>query len=60
CPPQELEALLRFKASMNQSDAELKSWEGNDCCVWRGVRCDEIQMGGHVTKLDLSGLGLST
>ncbi|KAH9307871.1 hypothetical protein KI387_035782, partial [Taxus chinensis] len=53
CPPEQLRALLSFKASLD-------SWEGEDCCVWSGVVCDKIESGGHVTKLDLSDLGLSS
>ncbi|KAF7813195.1 LRR receptor-like serine/threonine-protein kinase GSO2 [Senna tora] len=45
-------ALLRFRASFkNTSQGPLGSWEGSDCCKWKGVGCDPITR--HVIKLDL-------
>ncbi|KAF7813192.1 receptor-like protein EIX2 [Senna tora] len=45
-------ALLKFKESFkNTSQEPLGSWEGSDCCKWKGVGCDPITT--HVIKLDL-------
>ncbi|KAF7815335.1 receptor-like protein EIX1 [Senna tora] len=45
-------ALLRFRESFkNTSQGPLGSWEGSDCCKWKGVGCDPITR--HVIKLDL-------
>ncbi|GLJ24519.1 hypothetical protein SUGI_0468490 [Cryptomeria japonica] len=59
CPPQELKALLTIRNTISDSSGELNSWEGNDCCTWRGVHCDKVEMGKPVYKLDIRGFGLS-
>ncbi|KAF7813194.1 receptor-like protein EIX2 [Senna tora] len=52
CIEHERLALLRFRASFkNTSQGPLGSWEGTDCCKWKGVSCDTIT--GHVIKLHL-------
>ncbi|KAJ9130956.1 hypothetical protein P3X46_033920 [Hevea brasiliensis] len=53
CIKIEREALVKFKTSLsiNSSDS-LPSWEGDDCCRWEGVTCENTT--GHVVKLDLS------
>ncbi|KAF2299488.1 hypothetical protein GH714_032157 [Hevea brasiliensis] len=53
CIKIEREALVKFKTSLsiNSSDS-LPSWEGDDCCRWEEVTCENIT--GHVVKLDLS------
>nr|XP_010910624.1 receptor-like protein EIX1 [Elaeis guineensis] len=43
-------ALLAFKASLNNTQIRLASWQGLDCCTWNGVGCDHA---GHVVKLNL-------
>ncbi|KAJ1423625.1 Leucine-rich repeat [Sesbania bispinosa] len=48
---QERQALLKLKESFTNGNSVLVSWEGNDCCQWEGVECDEIA--GHVVKLEL-------
>eukprot|EP01018_Ginkgo_biloba_P031382 Gb_33036 [translate_table: standard] len=58
CPVEEREALLNFRASLNDSSDHLKSWEGVDCCKWRGVKC--YGEAKHVGTLDLHGFQLST
>ena len=52
CIKSEREALLRFKAGVNDTPGKLSSWVGEDCCQWKGVECDNES--GHVTKLNLS------
>ncbi|XP_054816518.1 receptor-like protein EIX2 isoform X2 [Prosopis cineraria] len=52
CHERERQALLKFRSSFfNTSDGPLGSWEGLNCCHWKGVGCDFIS--GHVIKLDL-------
>ncbi|KAH9307879.1 hypothetical protein KI387_035790 [Taxus chinensis] len=55
CPPHELKALLKFRESVVDDHGNLKSWEGEECCAWRGVECNEMEMGRLVSKLDLHG-----
>eukprot|EP01018_Ginkgo_biloba_P031065 Gb_41187 [translate_table: standard] len=59
CPVEERQALLSFRASFIDSNAHLKSWEGVDCCRWRGVNCSYGEA-KHVVTLDLHGFHLST
>ncbi|XP_057843977.1 DNA damage-repair/toleration protein DRT100 [Cryptomeria japonica] len=42
CPYHESQALLRFKAALNDSEGYLSSWvNGTDCCTeWFGISCD--------------------
>ncbi|OAY77997.1 putative inactive leucine-rich repeat receptor-like protein kinase [Ananas comosus] len=51
CMEIERNALLTFKAGMVDPRNFLSSWEGEDCCKWRGVVCSNIT--GHVVKLNL-------
>ncbi|XP_020082411.1 LRR receptor-like serine/threonine-protein kinase GSO1 [Ananas comosus] len=53
CPDSEREALLKFARDFNQTAAGFSPWEGNDCCEWEGVECDNRT--GHVVHLDLQG-----
>ncbi|XP_059070508.1 receptor-like protein 47 [Cryptomeria japonica] len=42
CPSHESQALLLFKAALNDSEGYLSSWvNGTDCCTsWNGISCD--------------------
>ncbi|CAN1344616.1 Receptor-like protein EIX2 [Linum perenne] len=53
CNQAEREALLNFKADLQDPSSRLSSWVNGseDCCEWHGVVCDEII--GHVTELHL-------
>ncbi|KAL4626224.1 hypothetical protein ACB092_05G080600 [Castanea dentata] len=52
CIKSEREALLRFKAGVIDFPGKLSKWDGEECCHWKGVECDN--QSGHVTKLNLS------
>ncbi|XP_010516662.1 PREDICTED: LRR receptor-like serine/threonine-protein kinase GSO1 [Camelina sativa] len=51
CISTERQALLTFRASLNDTSGRLKSWSGPDCCNWSGVLCDVRT--SHVVKIDL-------
>ncbi|XP_021319970.1 receptor-like protein kinase BRI1-like 3 [Sorghum bicolor] len=52
CITTERAALLSFKKGITSDPANLlASWRGQDCCQWRGIRCNNKT--GHVTKLQL-------
>lgn len=52
CIAAERAALLSFKAGITSDPAKLlKSWRGDDCCSWSGVRCSNET--GHVVGLNL-------
>ncbi|XP_023742161.1 receptor-like protein EIX2 [Lactuca sativa] len=55
CLDKERDALLQFKANLQDPDGSLSTWrpEDDDCCTWEGVTCDN-QTGHHVTELDIS------
>ena len=52
CIQTEREALVSFKAGVNDIPGKLSSWVGEDCCQWKGVVCDNES--GHVIMLNLS------
>ncbi|KAJ3694388.1 hypothetical protein LUZ60_009868 [Juncus effusus] len=51
CLQTERDALLEFKASINDPFHRLASWRGEDCCTWAGIKCSNQT--GHVVKLNL-------
>uniref|UniRef100_A0A8R7QB43 Leucine-rich repeat-containing N-terminal plant-type domain-containing protein n=1 Tax=Triticum urartu TaxID=4572 RepID=A0A8R7QB43_TRIUA len=52
CIPAERAALLSFHMGVTRDSAGvLASWQGQDCCRWRGVSCSNRT--GHVIKLHL-------
>ncbi|OAY79419.1 DNA-damage-repair/toleration protein [Ananas comosus] len=51
CMEVERNALLTFKSGLVDPQNLLSSWEGEDCCKWRGVACSNTT--GHVVKLNL-------
>ncbi|XP_057833040.2 receptor-like protein 7 [Cryptomeria japonica] len=56
CPFPERNLLLDFKAAVVDEYNTLTSWNGFNCCTWRGVSCNLRT--GHVSRLDLSGFNL--
>jgi len=54
CIADERAALLSVKASLLDPNNYLSSWQGEDCCSWKGVRCSAKT--GHVVKLNLRGM----
>ncbi|GJN18082.1 hypothetical protein PR202_gb05203 [Eleusine coracana subsp. coracana] len=50
----ERDALLAFRAGLTDPDSYLASWQGEDCCQWKGVRCSSHT--GHVVELALRSL----
>ncbi|KAH7690678.1 Leucine-rich repeat protein [Dioscorea alata] len=51
CKEGERKTLLDFKEGLKDRGGRLSSWIGQDCCIWRGVQCDNQT--GHVVQLDL-------
>ncbi|KAL2478320.1 disease resistance family protein/LRR family protein [Forsythia ovata] len=51
CRATDREALLDFKNGLNDPENRLLSWRGLDCCLWRGIGCNNAT--GSVTKVDL-------
>ncbi|TVU34445.1 hypothetical protein EJB05_16277, partial [Eragrostis curvula] len=47
-------ALLVFRAGLTDPGNYLSSWQGEDCCQWKGVRCSNRT--GHVVELRLNSL----
>ncbi|XP_044971876.1 receptor-like protein EIX2 [Hordeum vulgare subsp. vulgare] len=52
CIPVERAALLSFKEGITSNNSNLlASWQGQDCCRWRGISCSNQT--GNVIKLHL-------
>ncbi|KAL2230429.1 UNVERIFIED_CONTAM: Receptor-like protein EIX2 [Sesamum indicum] len=51
CLPSDRRALLDFKNGLNDPENVLSSWQGADCCGWRGIVCDNVT--GGVLVIDL-------
>ncbi|CAN6360994.1 unnamed protein product [Urochloa humidicola] len=54
CIAYERDALLSVKASLLDPNNYLSSWQGEDCCSWKGVKCSKKT--GHVVKLKVTGI----
>ncbi|KAK3183791.1 hypothetical protein Dsin_031077 [Dipteronia sinensis] len=52
CKAIERKALLQFKKGLTDPSGRLSSWVGEECCKWRGVRCNNRT--GSVSKLKLN------
>ncbi|XP_074281729.1 receptor-like protein EIX2 [Silene latifolia] len=54
CKPYERAALLNFKHNVTYFNKNISSsWEGEECCNWGRVVCDNTT--GHILELDLYG-----
>ena len=42
CRKREREALITFKQGIINPSKLLSSWIGEECCMWRGIGCDNI------------------
>jgi len=52
CAEADKQALLKLKEGFVHGMELLSSWNGHDCCKWKGVSCNNLT--GHVTSLDLN------
>lgn len=50
CHDNEREALLSFKSQLSDPSKRLSSWEGKNCCSWKGIICSDSL---HVISINL-------
>ncbi|KAK4747851.1 hypothetical protein SAY87_014437 [Trapa incisa] len=50
CQQNEREALLSFKSQLSDPSKRLSSWEGKNCCNWKGIVCSKFL---RVISIDL-------
>ncbi|RHN50272.1 putative non-specific serine/threonine protein kinase [Medicago truncatula] len=55
CVETERIALLKFRDAINLNRDGISSWNGEECCKWEGISCDNFTH--HVTSLDLNFFG---
>ncbi|KAK9283131.1 hypothetical protein L1049_011362 [Liquidambar formosana] len=51
CLESDREALIDFKSGLEDPENQLSSWQGTNCCQWRGIKCDNRT--GAVITVDL-------
>ncbi|TKY50121.1 Phytosulfokine receptor 2 [Spatholobus suberectus] len=51
CAETDKQALHKLKHGFIHGRHILSSWNGEDCCKWKGISCNNLT--GHVTRLDL-------
>ncbi|KAG6538898.1 receptor-like protein EIX2 [Zingiber officinale] len=51
CSSEELQSLLQFRRGLIDPDNLLSSWQGRNCCHWRGLSCDNLT--ASVISIDL-------
>ncbi|XP_047949624.1 receptor-like protein EIX1 [Salvia hispanica] len=56
CIESERDALLSFKNGLIDERGVLSSWQSDECCEWRGVKCSNTT--GHVIALKCDHFGL--
>ncbi|GLU00309.1 hypothetical protein SLE2022_176860 [Rubroshorea leprosula] len=51
CSESDLAALIDFKIGLDDPENRLSSWQGSNCCQWRGIGCSNTT--GAVVMIDL-------
>ncbi|XP_030466019.1 receptor-like protein EIX1 [Syzygium oleosum] len=52
CFEEERDALIQFRQNLSDTSHLLSPWNGEDCCRWTGVKCDQVN--GHVVMLQIT------